>query len=105
MAGPQGVCSGSYRLTFWAQRTSCTLRARWTTGPWEARSTSNARSTLSARAEDRDIRRTGKKGLGSPGGAGAHSSTHSGSFGSGNPVRSGVALKEERCPCKTDSSA
>lgn len=43
-----GVHSGPYRLTFRAQRPSCTLRARWTTGPREAGGTSNARSTLSA---------------------------------------------------------
>lgn len=42
------VVTGSYRLTFRAQRTSCTLRAGWTTGSREAGSTSNARGTLSA---------------------------------------------------------
>lgn len=43
-----GSTSGSYRLTFGAQRTSCTLRTRRATGPREAGGTSNSRSSLSA---------------------------------------------------------
>lgn len=46
--GVLGVHSEPYRLTFRAQRTSRTLRARWTTGPGEAGGASDARSTLSA---------------------------------------------------------
>lgn len=42
-----GIISGSYHLTFGAQRTSCTLGTRRTTGPRETRGTGNSRSALS----------------------------------------------------------